>query len=202
MNGSYWFHTEADTVDLSWPMDTAGSGQDNWDHRSLISINGSLSQGTKGIKVGESFLLGSLNFKNGFNSADNTTSLTEAAVDIRIQGLEYDGLVVNDPGTDFEVTDTWRIGIYQQANGADAIYFMDFPQLGSFWVPEGTYGSVDIYAKFGSIDAVEFRNPSDGTLSPNIPSGPVNVPDAGNLAGLFTIVCAGLFAVASGRRAV
>jgi len=78
---------------------------------------------------------------------------------------------------------------------ADWFYIQESPELGSVGVFEGETGTIEIYGKFGSLDLVEFKNPTDQTLtSDSLPydSAPIPEPATVLLFGLGLLGVAGV----------
>lgn len=149
----------------------------------------------------QSFLAGTIRFENG--SVATYSSSTNLTVDLNMSafGAEFD--------IDYHpllVDDTWQISIVQTPNfgidpiaDADYIYFTNFPTLGSFHVFEGRSSSVQVFARFGSIDPVSFGDVEDfnGVVLPFVAS---NVPEPSAIVLWSIGLAAGCVVIKRQRR--
>ena len=120
----------------------------------------------------QSFRLGTLTFRNG--SVATTSSAVDLSVDLDVSAFGGEFLVDSQP---FLAEDTWRIQIRQTPNtgvdqvvDADYFYFPAFPSLGSFRVFEGKSTSVQVFARFGSLQPAAFGAVADPTAGVVVPS--------------------------------
>ncbi len=191
------------SVNLKYAWDTPG------DYENVISFT---PRSFTNVAVGQDFVLGTLTFKNGgwygggATAAFNTpTSLGFTITTVSPTGPAFNQtlsgsitMVVNAPDPNDSTT------LAGQQAEADWVYFVGASggavaaDMGSFRVyddcckPEGATatGSVDVVARFGSLDLVSFANPQGGFVNGSLGALPpaLPVPEPGTwvtlLAGL------------------
>lgn len=200
-----WFYIEqtgpAEGLMIGWPGDL----YQNWQQMpgaSVLTMIDAYYLSDVTVSRSQSWKLGTIYYANGLHPGEAQRTHLEAAMTIEISGVEspsgyfdIDGVWHDLAVGEFWENDVWRLGILQNPAGDDAVYLLDHPELGYFYVPEGQSGYLDVYAKFGSIDPVLLQvNGGVGTLG----GGASMVPEGGSIASLLALVSAGLLAV--GRR--
>ncbi len=148
------------------------------------------------VSVGQTFKIGTISYTNGFwyPAATVGISITTQSTDPTLNGKTFTGKVN-------VVTTNYNISVTDPVLNADFFYLSDasgpLTSLGSVRVYEktiqpagnpGNVGSVDLFARIGSLIPTGFANPSGGAfLSPSIvPLSPVPEPSQASLllAGL------------------
>ena len=132
------------------------------------------------VKPGDDFKLGTFSVKNGYwystgTVADVTFQVTTHSDVPSLDGHTFDG--------------TWRMFVFapgdtDPVNNADYFYLLERPDLGSIRVFEtyaqpadnpGCIGSVDLYARIGSLVPSGFANPTAGAFLSPMPGSPAAV---------------------------
>lgn len=186
----FWFSVEGHLM-RAWPLDDYNQDYYNDPVSTIWTMNTHYYPGFVSVRPGESWKLGTLEFRN--MSAADSPGLLLLDMTIDVNGTEWsdEETPYTDPGTEFWEQDIWRIAILQDPVGPDALYLPDFPSLGALYVPEGVSGQVDLYAAFGSIDPVLLvLNPNSGSGT-SMGSTPA-LPEGGSLLGLLALTGAAL----------
>jgi hypothetical protein len=141
------------------------------------------------ISTGEAFRLGTISFTNGQWLGGSTTAALNAPVTLSFhlsttsgdqpafnQGFDDSFTIVTNQAGD--VCDT----LAGQQDEADFIYLSSHPQFGSLRVFDQAckpaaatnVGTVELWAKFGSLDLLDFRSPGQsGFLTDSVAVGPI-----------------------------
>ena len=146
---------------------------------------------------GEEFLLGSLAFTNGFWWTDPvppsfTFSISASSKNVHDGEEQVFNGTIRLVG---KVDDSDWTDEPDPVKEADWFYIQESPELGSVGVFEGETGSIEIWGKYGSLNLVEFRNPTEKTLtSDSLPydSAPIPEPATVLLFGLGLLGVAGV----------
>lgn len=185
------------TNDVRW-----GDPLPNSRNSSLRFIEDAGFLGNQVVFPGQSFYAGSIDFENG--NLSTTSSTAEVTVDLEVVVFGSEFLIDNHS---LGLFDTWGITVVQTPNfgvdpvaDADYMYFSDFPSLGRFYVYEDRVASVDIFARFGSIDPAGFGQVvGDGVV---IRDEPKPVPEPSTLTLVGTCVATLLVARRQRRRII
>ena len=151
------------------------------------------------VTQGETFVAGLLYYFNGTTVPGTSIDSVNLVLTSSSATPEFNNQVLNEP---ILIIRTANTGI-SLIGDADFIYFPNHPELGSFRVFEGAAASVQILAKFGSLDLVGFgqivadpnnpdSNPQNGVLLESISA----VPEPGSIV----LVGIGLGAAVMQRR--
>ncbi len=147
--------------------------------------------------VGETFVLGTLNFHNGdwwYSLDDPARCLTT---------VTFTAQSSSDGNPFF----TAAIGLYTTADNltsaeleADFLYFIDHPELGSFRVYEDTSATIEIRGAFGSLDLVGFGDIIEGADNAYWNSSVTATPTLVPVPGAILLVSLGSGVVTLCRR--
>ncbi|AVQ74060.1 hypothetical protein B5D77_24685 [Microcystis sp. MC19] len=152
------------------------------------------------VQVGQTFVLGTLSYKNGIGWIGlHTSELAVSSSSSTTTPFNFNQILTEQIGLDmtangFVVDGVLVLATPEQA--ADILYFPNRPELGSFRIYENSTGTVEVLGRFGSLQLAGFGNAISGgfvdpTIDP-IPTAPaVSVPESGNIAGLLAISIVG-----------
>jgi hypothetical protein len=180
------------------------------DGDSFINIISFAPSAFTNVAVGQDFKLGTLTFQNGgWYGAGNTAAFnTPTDLGFTLSTVSADGAQFNQT-----ITGTIRLSVNspfpndlttlggQEAeadwislySSAATVQFQAFRVFDDCCKPAGftNVGTVDVYAHFGSLDLVDFRNPSGGFLTdtngvlPPVVTPPPGVPEPASWALLI-----------------
>jgi hypothetical protein len=177
---AFGFETGLNTSRLDWGNPIAGSFTSYLSFQGYDALPG-FSQdwfyGGQTVMPGQRFLAGKITFRNGSVTTNSSAENLTVTMAVSVFGAELD--IDNHP---LLVNDTWTISVVQTPNlgvdrvaDADYIYFPNFPSLGRLLAYEGQTATVEIFAKFGSVDPAGFGavlDPTTGIVLPLEPAVP------------------------------
>ena len=142
------------TANLTWG-DSIGLGLNN----SFSFAGGSFTN----VARGETFVAGLLYYHNGgsFSGSEITSVVIQMVSASSTE--QFNHQILNEP---VSIVATVNVTGDAEAS-ADYIYFPNHPELGSFRVYEGRSATVQVLAKFGSLDLVGFGNVVPDPLHPD-----------------------------------
>jgi len=161
------------------------------------------------VQVGQTFVLGTLSYKNGIGFIDGglpgrigasyTSELAVSSSSSTTTPFDFNQILTEQ--IRLEITPNFLLvdGLIAEATPeqqADILYFPNRPELGSFRIYENSTGTVEVLGRFGSLELAGFGNAISGgfvdpTIDP-IPTAPaVSVPESRNIAGLLAISIVG-----------
>jgi hypothetical protein len=161
------------------------------------------------VQVGQTFVLGTLSYKNGIGFIDGglpgrigasyTSELAVSSSSSTTTPFDFNQILTEQ--IRLELTPNFLLvdGVIFDATPeqqADILYFPNRPELGSFRIYENSTGTVEVLGRFGSLELAGFGNAISGgfvdpTIDP-IPTAPaVSVPESRNIAGLLAISIVG-----------
>ena len=144
---------------------------------------------------GETFVAGELFYQNGTTELDTSIDFVDLNIETSSSDPDFTQSLVETLG--FIITTNFPTNPPEL--NADAVYFLDRPELGYFFVNEGESTSIEILTEFNSLDLIGFGNiadPSVGAFSANPTPEPVPEP----LTILGTLVAGGMGVVMKKKR--
>jgi len=188
--------------DITYPdVNGIGTNQLNFSFPSFDS-NFFKFDGTsfENVQVGQTFVLGTLSYKNGLGFiGGHTSELAVSSSSSTTTPFDFNQILTEQ--IRLELTPNFLLvdGVIFDATPeqqADILYFPNRPELGSFRIYENSTGTVEVLGRFGSLQLAGFGNAISGgfvdpTIDP-IPTAPaVSVPESRNIAGLLAISIVG-----------
>ncbi|MFM2026128.1 MAG: hypothetical protein RLZZ339_843 [Cyanobacteriota bacterium] len=162
------------------------------------------------VQVGQTFVLGTLSYKNGIGFIDGglpgrigasyTSELKVSSSSSTTTPFNFNQFLIEQIRLDITYNFILVDGLISRditpEQAADILYFPNRPELGSFRIYENSTGTVEVLGRFGSLELAGFGNAISGgfvdpTIDP-IPNAPaVAVSESGNIAGLLAISIVG-----------
>jgi hypothetical protein len=134
---------------------------------------------------GQTFVAGKLNFFNGTSAVGSAISQATLKIQTFSSDLDFNQLLSEELG----IINTPNINVDPLLN-ADAVFFLNRPELGYFFVNEDEETDIEILVEFNSLNLIGFGaigDPSVGNLSPT----PQPIPEPLTLLGASAAIAFG-----------
>jgi hypothetical protein len=132
---------------------------------------------TPNVAIGDLFHIATLSFTNGDWFSSEPPFDPGNGPLYPVSEVSFVVTATANPATGTEPhiwADTLRLVSTRGAGTPDNLFLTNHPQLGGLAIPEATTGSVEVWGRLGSLQPVEFRNPTNASLIPAaIPEAPM-----------------------------
>ena len=148
------------------------------------------------VQVGQTFVLGTLSYKNGLGFiGGHTSELAVSSSSSTTTPFDFNQILTEQIRLDITYNFLLVDGVIFDATPeqqADILYFPNRPELGSFRIYENSTGTVEVLGRFGSLELAGFGNAISGgfvdpTIDP-IPTAPaVSVPEPSSILSFLAL---------------